>query len=335
MANDLAVQSDTLPALIDKATTALEGARTSGEVLEARDTARAAYDAAKSAGRMARAKGAHDEIIAGVHRAQAHALAIRARAEMRLAAEYDAAQERGEVKRNGGDRSSVEDNNTASAADLGLRRDQIHEARQFHKAEQESPGIVESTISDMLDRGEEPTRAGLQRGVKEKKANHLAMGTGENEWYTPREFIQKARAVLGSIDLDPASSHDANLTVKATTFYSKEDDGLAKKWSGTVWLNPPYSRDLMPKFCEKLAGHFDAGDVTSAILVAHNNTDTGWFHRLSKSCAAACFPSRRIRFYRGEDVAAPVNGQVFFYFGQDVGAFKDAFSGVGWVVVPA
>lgn len=41
----------------------------------------------------------------------------------------DAAQERGEVKRNGGDRSSVEDRNTASTADLGMRRDEIYEAR--------------------------------------------------------------------------------------------------------------------------------------------------------------------------------------------------------------
>ena len=41
---------------------------------------------------------------------------------MRLADEYDAAQERGEVKRLGGDTSGVEYANTASAADLGLRR---------------------------------------------------------------------------------------------------------------------------------------------------------------------------------------------------------------------
>lgn len=47
---------------------------------------------------------------------------------MRLADEYDAAQERGEVKRLGGnqhDREGVADANT-----LGLRRDEIHEARR-------------------------------------------------------------------------------------------------------------------------------------------------------------------------------------------------------------
>ena len=49
--------------------------------------------------------------------------------------EYDAAQDRGEVKRNGGDRSTVEDRNTASAADLGLKRPDIHDFRQIAAAE--------------------------------------------------------------------------------------------------------------------------------------------------------------------------------------------------------
>ena len=84
---------ETLPVLIDKATAALSNARTSAEVLEAR----AAYDAAKSAWRMARAKRAHDDVLAAVYRTQADALPIEARAKVRLADEYDAAQERGEV----------------------------------------------------------------------------------------------------------------------------------------------------------------------------------------------------------------------------------------------
>jgi len=113
---------ETLPVLIDRATNALDNARTSAEVLEAREMARVAYDAAKSAARMTRVKEAHDSLMVEVHRAQAHALSIRARAEMRLAKEYDAAQERGEVKRNGGDRT-VE---VPNSADLGLRRDEIH-----------------------------------------------------------------------------------------------------------------------------------------------------------------------------------------------------------------
>lgn len=159
------IPTDTLPVLIDRATAALDSARSSAEVLEARDMARVAYDAAKSANRMAKAKQAHDSLIADVHRAQANALAIRARAEMRLAEEYDAAQDRGDVHRHGGDKSNVASDNVATAADLGLRRDEIHEARRLRDAEQSDPGIIRRTLDGMIERGEEPTRAALKREV--------------------------------------------------------------------------------------------------------------------------------------------------------------------------
>lgn len=157
---------ETLPQLIDKATAALDAARTSAEVLEARDMARMAYDAAKSTARIAKAKQAHDTLIVEVHRSQAHALAIRARAEMRLAEEYDAAQERGEVAGHG--RSKVEADNVTTTADLGLRRDEIHAARRLRDAEAAHPGIVQRTINDMVERGEEPTSAALRRNIVER-----------------------------------------------------------------------------------------------------------------------------------------------------------------------
>ena len=144
----------TLPAMIARAARALASATTAGEILEAKHHANVAYFEAKSLGRMARARKAHDEVIGAVYRAQANALEIEARAKIRLADEYDAAQERGEVKRNGGDRSTLESRETASAADLGLRHDQIQEARQLRNAEAADPGFIRKTLSDMVEAGE-------------------------------------------------------------------------------------------------------------------------------------------------------------------------------------
>ena len=73
--------------------------------------------------------------------AQADALMIEARAKMRLADEYDAAQDRGEVA-TVGQRSNVVGDNVSTAADLGLRRDEIHEARKLRDAERQSPGLI-------------------------------------------------------------------------------------------------------------------------------------------------------------------------------------------------
>ncbi|NGM47928.1 hypothetical protein G5B31_20635, partial [Rhodobacter sp. SGA-6-6] len=138
-----------------------EGARSSAEMLEARDLARVAYDAAKIASRMAKAKQAHDSLIADVHRAQANALAIRARAEFRLAEEYDAAQDRGDVRaaNQGRSASALE---APSAPDLGLSHKDIHNFRKRRDREKADPGATQRALDDMVARGEEPTRAALK-----------------------------------------------------------------------------------------------------------------------------------------------------------------------------
>ena len=164
---NLPVQIDTasLPSLIQRAADALLSAKTHADVLVARDLADVAYTAAKTAGRIARAKQAHDTLLAEVYRAQADALQVEALAKIRLAEEYDAAQERGEVA--GTERTCVgTDNAPATAADLGLRRDQIHEARRLRDAEAADPGVVERTLDGMVERGESPTKAKLGREIR-------------------------------------------------------------------------------------------------------------------------------------------------------------------------
>ena len=161
---------DSIPLIIDHATAALTNARSAAEVLEARDLASFAYDAAKRAARLGKAKNAHDELIAAAHRAQADALTIEALAKRRLADEYDAAQERGEVatrQNNPGTGGHVPVGNMppATTADLGISRKDIHEARVIRDAEEAEPGIVRRTVDEKLARGEEPTRTALRKMV--------------------------------------------------------------------------------------------------------------------------------------------------------------------------
>jgi len=166
----LSPSSDSLPGLIERATAMLSSAKSAAEVLEAREAAGLAYDVAKRTARLRRAKAAHDDLVAAAHRAQAHALEIEARAKRRLADEYDAAQARGEIAGHGGGRNFKvgEDNVEPTAADLGLRRDQIHDARLIRDAEAADPGIVRRTLDEGLARGEEPTRAALRRAARDK-----------------------------------------------------------------------------------------------------------------------------------------------------------------------
>lgn len=60
-----------------------------------------------------------------------------------------------------------------------------------------------------------------------------------NEHYTPKYIVEPVRETLGGIDLDPATTERANRIVKAKRIFTAADDGLSKRWSGTVFLNPP------------------------------------------------------------------------------------------------
>ena len=124
------------------------------------------------------------------------------------------------------------------------------------------------------------------------------------------------------------------LKPNADAFYTKEDDGLTKPWYGRVWLNPPYAQPLIAHFAEAVAGKFSSGEFEQAVVLVNNATDTKWLQSMMRVCAAVCFPEGRIRFMnqKGDPVGAPLQGQVFLYFGEDVESFLDEFASFGVVM---
>ena len=163
---------------------------------------------------------------------------------------------------------------------------------------------------------------------------HVTNNSGCNEWYTPEKYIDLAREVLGEIDLDPASCEFANETVKARLFYSEDNDGLTKPWRGRVWMNPPYSADLVLRFADKFVREYSDGNVTEGIVLVNNATETAWFTELASVATAVCFPRGRIRYQSAtRESLAPLQGQAFLYFGENGDKFLQVFSEIGWGAV--
>jgi phage N-6-adenine-methyltransferase len=157
-------------------------------------------------------------------------------------------------------------------------------------------------------------------------------GYDGDEWYTPAEYLEAARAVMGDIDLDPASCATAQEMVQAKRFFTKEDDGLAQEWKGRIWLNPPYSAALAPRFIDKLCAEYDTGHLDEAVVLVNNATDTAWFHNLL-SRFPACFLCKRVPFWRPDHSGGGARqGQVIFYLGPKVSEFWRVFSSLGVVV---
>lgn len=173
----------------------------------------------------------------------------------------------------------------------------------------------------------------IKRGnttISAVKKAHVANNSGDNEWYTPPEFIEAARKVMGGIDIDPASSHKANETVLASSFYTQEQDGLTREWPGRVWLNPPYAQPLIAQFTTALVEKITTGKTTEAIVLVNNATETKWFQELLCVSSAICFTLGRIHFLKPDGVkGSPLQGQAILYFGDQSEAFVDEFKTFG------
>lgn len=187
------------------------------------------------------------------------------------------------------------------------------------------------------------------------------------EHYTPRDIVNRAREVLGPIDLDPASCIEANEWIRAARYFTREDDGFIRPWAGRVFLNPPgglsdnQQRPVKPKCREtgacgmppghthegveasqkkwwfKLAREYALGSVTSAIFVCFSvellqNTQVDTPDGLSLPLDhSLCFPTRRVAYVKpgGAVGAQPPHASCIVYLGDQTAKFARAFASLG------
>ena len=211
--------------------------------------------------------------------------------------------------------------------ELGFTRKQTEQFQRMADHED----VVQKAIVEARENDDIISRNAVLKKIEEEQKPHVSFNTGNNEWYTPKEYIELARLVMGSIDCDPASCDVAQETVRAGVYYTEETNGLDKDWDGNVWMNPPYATGMIEKFCEKVAEEYMSGNTEQAVVLVNNATETSWFKSLVSCASAVCFPHGRIRFMTASGKAgAPLQGQAFVYFGDNVEKFISEFQSIGW-----
>lgn len=237
-------------------------------------------------------------------------------------------------QKHGGDRKGKEHkiNVILNNVDFPVKRSNLWQMRLAHDK------LKDSEYEDIKAKAITSERPLTRKFLIDSHKNNgfMARATGEYEWYTPADYIECVHAVLGEIDLDPASSEQANEIVKAHVFYDKSDDGLKQAWKGKAFMNPPFQAKLIAPFIEKLLYHFGEEEVTEAVLLVNSCTETAWFQDCLEKASAFCFPSERVKFYTPLTVKRPRQEshrpQTFFYFGDNIDQFVKVFQAKGFTI---
>lgn len=177
-------------------------------------------------------------------------------------------------------------------------------------------------------------RVKVRRRKTVEAHQHINQDSGDTEYYTPQVIIERARRLMGGIYLDPASSAEANKRVRAKKFFTKENNGLTRKWEGRVWMNHPFSRQGNKEWIRKLVEEYEAGNIEQACCITFAATSEAWFAPLMQY--PQCYLRPRTNYHKPDGTlkVGVTKGSVVTYLGLLGNDFYEYFDDLGSTMVP-
>lgn len=130
-------------------------------------------------------------------------------------------------------------------------------------------------------------------------------------WSTPQDFFDKLDREF-CFTLDSCATAE---NAKCEKFFSPEDDGLSKPWSGVVWCNPPYCRQT-GKWVKK-AYEESKSNGSTVVMLLPCRPDVSWFHDYILGKAEIRFVRGRLKF-GGCKNSAPFPSMVVIFRGEKI-----------------
>ncbi len=122
--------------------------------------------------------------------------------------------------------------------------------------------------------------------------NTKVMFSSETDnWSTPQDFFDKLNEEFG-FNLDPCASDENH---KCDRYFTRDINGLNKEWGGSVFVNPPYGREI-GAWVKKSYESFCSGQCDCVVMLIPARTDTKWFHDYIYHTAEIRFIKGRLKF---------------------------------------
>ena len=145
----------------------------------------------------------------------------------------------------------------------------------------------------------------------------------DNEWITPAWLMDLVRVLARphAITLDPFPAAGSHVRPRW-----KMRNGLGRaSWAqlaagGLVWVNPPYSRDMLGPCVARAIAEAELG--AHVLLLVPSSTDTGWFHATHAAADQMCFLRGRVKF-EGRADFGPLFPSVLIHFAGERGKYAD------------
>ena len=115
--------------------------------------------------------------------------------------------------------------------------------------------------------------------------------SNRGDWESPPELIADLKTVF-DFTLDVCASRP-NVCEQ---FYSSEDDGLSRPWTGLCWCNPPYSRKRKIDLWMKKALEEGSKPNTTVLCLPPARILTRWWHNTVPHAAVCVFIKGRLQF---------------------------------------
>lgn len=115
------------------------------------------------------------------------------------------------------------------------------------------------------------------------------------DWETPPNIIADLERIFGKFDLDVCATPE---TAKAPAYFTPDDDGLSKTWSGLCFMNPPYGREI-GRWVKKAREEAWAGNASVVALIPARTDTAYWHEHIIDVATQLIFLRGRIHFLRG------------------------------------